>query len=140
MALWVLQVGVLDGLLPTSPREELAKKYKEDVELRRIQADNLIAQLLSETPKLDVADALLSTDAAVALAGQIAGIEFEQLASQRRHIGSLRDLSPRLRSKLRRARRIRNTAIHDPPSIRKADVEYLIAVAKELRSLVKRRT
>ena len=44
----------------------------------RIQVRNLTVQLLKETPKLDVADALLSTD--VALVGQIAGIEFELLA------------------------------------------------------------
>ena len=92
MALWVLQVGVLDGVLRTPPREELAKDYEElakdygkDAELRRIQARNLTVQLLNEMSKLDVADALLDTD--VALAGQIAGIEFELLvvaASQRR--------------------------------------------------------
>ena len=76
MALWVLQVGVLDGVLRTPPREELAKDYGKDAELRRIQTRNLTVQLLSEMSKLDVADALLDTD--VALAGQIAGIEFER--------------------------------------------------------------
>ena len=143
MALWTLQLGVLDGLLPLPEREELKKDYKEDVELRRIQARNLTVQLLKETPKLDVADALLSTD--VALAGQIAGIEFEQLASQRsgaggqqeliQYIDRLCELYPRLRPKLHHARKIRNAAIHDPTSINRAKVECLIAVARELQSL-----
>ena len=150
MALWVLQVGVLDGWLLLPDRDELKKGYKEDVELRRIQARNLTVQLLKETPKLDVADALLDTD--VALAGQIAGIEFELLvvaASQRsgaggqqeliQYIDSLCGLYPHLRPKLHHARKIRNAAIHDPASINRAKVECLIAVARELQSLIKRR-
>lgn len=147
MALWALQVGVLDGVLPTPPKEELAKDYEEDTELRRIQTRNLTVQLLKEMSKLDVADALLDTD--VALAGQIAGIEFEQLASQRsglsgqqeliQHIDRLCDLHPRLCPKLHRARRNRNAAIHSGDSISRADVEFLIAVAKKLQSIEKRR-
>ena len=36
MALWALQVGVLDGMLRRrGQREEVAKDYEEDVELRR---------------------------------------------------------------------------------------------------------
>ena len=151
MALWTLQIGVLDRL-PTMPsRERLAKDYEKDIELRRIQARNLTVQLLKETPKLDVADALLSTD--VALAGQIAGIEFELLvvaASQRegeerekelkQHIDNLGSRYGDLRSELHSARKIRNTAIHAPDSIRRAEVERLIAVTRELQSLVERRT
>ena len=102
------------------------------------------------TPKLDVADALVSADAA--LAGQIAGIEFELLvvaASQRegekrqkelrQHIDSLGSRYDHLRSKLHSAREIRNTAIHTPASIRRAEVDRLIAVTRELQSLVGRR-
>ena len=145
MALWALQIGVLDGLLPKRQREELAKNYEEDVELRRIQARNLTRQLLG-TPKLDVADALLSTDPA--LAGQIAGIEFELAVvavSQRRgeeqpkelgqHIESLGSRYDHLRSELHTARVIRNTAIHAPASIRREKVERLIAVTRKLQSL-----
>ena len=151
MALWTLQIGVLDRL-PTMPsREGLAKDHEEDIELRRIQARNLTVQLLEETPKLDVADALLSTD--VALAGQIAGIEFELLvvaASQRegekrekelrQHIDNLGSRYDHLRSKLHSAREIRNTAIHAPDSIRPAKVERLIAVTRELQFLEEQRT
>ena len=142
MALWVLQVGVLDGVLPTP----LAKDYEEDTELRRIQTRNLTVQLLRETSKLDVADALLDTD--VALAGQIAGIEFELLvvaASQRggeqrqkalkQHIDSLGPPYGRLRRQLHDARCIRNNVVHDPKSLVPADIEYLIIVAKKLQSL-----
>ena len=151
MALWVLQVGVLDGVLPTPPREELAKDYEEDAELRRIQTRNLTVQLLNEMSKLDVADALIDTD--VALAGQIAGIEFELLvvaASQRggeqrqktleQHIDSLGLPYRRLRRQLNDARFIRNNAIHNPKSVIPADVEYLIIVAKKLQSLEKKPT
>ena len=148
MALWALQVGVLDKMLPLRSREELAKGYEKDIELRRVQARNLTKQLF-ETAKLDVADALLSTN--VAIASQIAGIEFEQLvmaASRaksgkreglRRHIKDLGDLCPRLRGKLHRAGDIRNAAIHNPASINRTKVEYLIAVARELQSCEKRR-
>ena len=148
MALWALQVGVLDKMLPLRSREELAKDYEKDIELRRIQARNLTKQLF-ETAKLDVADALLSTN--VAIAGQIAGIEFEQLvmaasrtkSGERRellqHINSLSDLYPRLRSRLHCARKIRNAAIHNPASINRTKVEHLIAVARELQSCEKRR-
>lgn len=139
MALWALQVGALDGLLPKRQREELAKAYEEDVELRRIQARNLTKQLL-ETAKLDVADALVTTEPAIA--GQIAGIEFEQrvmAASQRgrdlkENIDNLCRSNPRLYSKLDCARRIRNKAIHRPTSVRQADVKCLIAVARDLQS------
>ena len=152
MALWALQVGVLDGMLrKRRQREEVAKDYKEDVELRRIQTWNLTRQLLKGTPKLDVADALLSADAA--LAGQIAGIEFELLvvaASQReceeqqkelrQHIDSLGSRYDHLRSELHSAREIRNTAIHAPDSIRPAKVERLIAVTRKLQFLEEQRT
>lgn len=144
MALWALQVGVLDGMLPKRQREELAKDCEEDVELRRIQAWNLTKQLF-ETAKLDVADALVTTEPAIA--GQIAGIEFERLvmaASLRsreklqpglkENIDRLCRSDPRLYSKLDRARRIRNKAIHRPTSIRQADVKCLIAVARDLQS------
>ena len=132
-------------------REEVAKDYEEDVELRRIQTWNLTRQLLKGRPKLDVADALLSADAA--LAGQIAGIEFELLvvaASQRegeegqkelrQHIDSLGSRYDDLRSELHSAREIRNAAIHDPGSIRPAKVERLIAVTRELQFLEEQRT
>ena len=144
MALWTLQVGVLDGMLPPECREELAKAHKEDADLRRIQARNLTVQLLNEMPKLHVADALLDTD--VALAGQIAGIEFELLVvaasprsrekpppELRQHIDSLGTPYRLLHSKLHRAREIRNTAIHAPSSISRENVEFLIEVAKEMQ-------
>ncbi len=150
MALWVLQVGVLDGLLPMPLRAGLAKDHEEDAELRRIQARNLTKQLF-ETAKLDVADALLTT--VPAIAGQIAGVEFEQLVvaaslasggdshqKLRQHINSLGAPYRHLRRKLHQVADIRNDAIHDPESTTPADVEYLIAVARKLQSLVERRT
>ena len=148
MALWVLQVGVLDGLLPMPLRAGLAKDHEEDAELRRIQARNLTKQLF-ETAKLDVADALLTT--VPAIAGQIAGVEFEQLVvaaslasggdshqKLRQHINSLGTPYRHLRRELHQVANIRNDAIHDPESTTPADVEYLIAVARKLQSVIER--
>ena len=50
---------------------------------------------------------------------------------------SMCKLHPRLCSELHRSRRIRNAAIHNPASVAKADVEYLINVARKLQPLGK---
>ena len=141
MALWALQVGVLDRRLPAEQRDGLKESYERDVWLRQIQTGNLTSQLLSENPKLDVAEYLLGTE--FVLAGQIAGIEFEQEVGGR--VGSagsarqdLRDLINRfepshLRPGLHKARIIRNDAIHQPDKVTKKDVEFLIKMAREVK-------
>ena len=142
MALWVLHVGVLDGRLPEEQRRGLKESYERDVPLRQIATRNLTSQLLSENTKLRIAEYLLSTN--VALAGQIAGIEFEQAVGKRlRSAGSARqdetlhDLINRfqrsdIRSDLHRAREIRNDAIHQPDKVTKEGVEFLIEMAREV--------
>ena len=81
MALWVLQVGVLDGALKNALGEDgneyraLLQGYKEDWALREIRVGNLTRQLFDELERWELAEALLATD--VHLAGQIASIEFE---------------------------------------------------------------
>lgn len=62
----------------------LAKACKRDWALRQMQARNLTVQLFSERSKIELAEALLGTDVPQArqIAGQIAGIEFEQLVGQ----------------------------------------------------------
>ena len=75
MALWALQVGVLDKRLPAAQREPLEGGYRRDRPLRQLATRNLTKQLFAETGELDVAEALLDTKPA--LAAMIAGIEFE---------------------------------------------------------------
>lgn len=77
MALWVLQVGVVDGLLRGHrDYEMLQEAYKKDGQLRAIQVGNLTARLFRDLSRADLAEALLATNAE--LAGQIAAIEFER--------------------------------------------------------------
>lgn len=81
MALWTLQVGVLDRPpLGGERRDALERAYKRDSALWQIQASNLTALLFSERSRIQLAEALLTTDERIA--GQIAGIEFEQLTRQ----------------------------------------------------------
>ena len=143
MALWALQVGVLeDKLLPPQQRDALEPSYRRDAWLRQLQTRNLVAHLLSQD-KLDIAESLLTTD--VKLAGQIAGIEFEQLVGER--FGppgdeGLNELIVRAggpdTSRLHRARRTRNQAIHQPRGLRRTDVECLISTARWVKSLPRR--
>ena len=158
MALWALQVGVLDQRLPEQS-EPLKQAYDKDVQLRRLTTRNLTKQLFAETGELDVADALLDSD--TALAGKIAGIEFEQLVSKRvlgaggkgveRPVSlpcclgkdqTLRQLidafTPRdMREQLHHAREIRNRAVHCPLCMAKEDVRELIEVARKVHRLIK---
>ena len=144
MALWALQVGVRDGLLPHEHAHALRRDYEKDTALRQLATRNLIVQLFSENPKLDVAEALLSTD--VAVAGQLAGIEFEQLVGKRvgvrkghgaqQSLKALIDRLPyeRLRNRCHDARCIRNRAIHEPGSVKRQEVEFLVKVAREVKT------
>lgn len=141
MALWALQVGVLeDKLLPSPQRDALEKSYRNDALLPQLQTRNLTVHLFSEKNKLDIAESLLATD--VELAGQIAGIEFERLVGQR--FGSpgttgrddsletlINRASEPAASRLHKARWIRNQAIHEPKGLKRADVERLISTARQ---------
>ena len=143
MALWALQVGVLDHRVPAEQRDGLKESYERDVWLRQIQTGNLTSQLLSENPKLDVAEYLLDTD--IEIAGQIAGIELElfvgdcvRSAWSARQDETLYDLinhfePSHMRPDLHKARIIRNDAIHQPAKVTKKDVEFLIKMAREVK-------
>ena len=91
MALWVLQVGVLDNLLanhlPGTQCKALKREFKQDAKLREIRVGNLTRQLFSDISRAELAEALLATN--VELAAQVAGIEFER--SVRRLTGAERD-------------------------------------------------
>ena len=81
MALWVLQVGVVDGLLRGHAEyETLQVAYSADSKLRAIQVGNLARRLFEEMSRPDLAEALLDTN--LELAGQIAAIEFERAVKE----------------------------------------------------------
>lgn len=139
MALWALQVGVLEQPLQSGEQQHLQDEYARDEEIRQMHARNLTVQLLSETPKLDLAEALLTTD--VPLAGQIAGVEFEQLVGKWLGVRlgeTLKQMIERSGCKgeeqanLHDARDVRNDAIHHPQSVTKPRVRILIATARKV--------
>ena len=144
MALWALQVGVLeDELLPPTQRDALEERYLEDAQLQQLQTRNLTKQLFSEKTKLHIAESLLGTN--VALAGQIAGIEFEQLVGKRwpgfnGRYDSLNLLIEQAghpaSERLHDARQIRNRAIHEPKDLMRDEVERLIGTARWLERLL----
>lgn len=146
MALWALRLGVLEGRLPAEIRKPLEKCHERDVRLRQLQTRNLTVHLFSEHDKLDLATLLLGTDDAVPIAGQIAGIEFEQRVgkavgvakrgkgarewSLKRMIDVLPD--PTLRPACHHAREIRNRAIHSPECVEREEIEFLIETARKV--------
>lgn len=144
MALWVLQMGVVDGLLRGHPDYELLQEaYKNDARLRAIQVGNLTARLFRDLSRADLAEALLATNAE--LAGQIAAIEFERsikdLAAAHPD-DSLPKVVERLRSDLRlnmeaavrwtQAVVTRNRAIHPGTAPTAREVRELIKAMREV--------
>lgn len=90
MALWVLQMGVLEGRLKNSENYgALRDGFRQDSKLRQIQVRNLTKRLFDESnmSRLELAEALVATD--VKAAGQIAGVEFER--SMKRLAGAVPD-------------------------------------------------
>ena len=164
MALWVLQVGVLDEYLlkdgfPEGEHEKLQEGFSKDSRLREVRVENLTKQLFSDLSRTELAEALLETDSN--LAGKIAGIHFEKfvrLLTNARSEDNLRNLvhhklpslilahySDRRRSKAiiakcKEARRIRNLAIHLDPEPKKDEVRQLIKAMKEVDKMWKSRS
>ena len=144
MALWVLQVGVVDGLLRGHrDYEMLQEAYKNDARLRAIQVGNLTARLFRDLSRADLAEALLATNAE--LAGQIAAIEFERSVKDLATADpdeSLREIVKRLRSDLRldaeaavrwtQAVMTRNRAIHPGIAPTEREVRELIKAMREV--------
>ena len=150
MALWVLQVGVLDGLLKGLPGvddyEALRAAFDRDRQLRAIRVGNLTQQLFEDLSRPNLAEALSESadgdQQRVDLAGQIAGIEFERFVEQiaRRRgvpVGTLREMVLALRPETdeipvswRNAVTTRNKAVHARhPSV--GDIGRLIAAMKQ---------
>ena len=150
MALWVLQVGVLDDdllerKLPDEGFESLRRGFENDSKLREIRVGNLARQFFSDDENafcrlspVELAEALLPTD--YELAGQIAGIEFERILRKCTREASC-DLAkimdthalrlPRIFPTIKpgfwkRARTTRNWAVHQNRRLTKERVEELI--------------
>ena len=158
MALWVLQVGVLDGVLEAGDYEgeceTLRREYERDTKLRAIRVRNLSHQLFEEMSRPQLAEALLEGAAndkqgqkRIDLAGQIAGIEFERFVVQlagkrpseeRKLIEMVRELRPeRMDSSVswRNAVKTRNKAVHlENPSVQ--DIRRLIVAMQEAKRQV----
>lgn len=126
MALWTLEVGVLEGRLrgPLSDQEyeRLYAGYREDVRLREIRVGNLTRELFGDLSRPELAEALFATN--IELASQIAGIEFERSVRRRLRVdpgdreslgsmvGRLQPRSEVDKSQLERAVKTRNQAVH----------------------------
>lgn len=158
MALWTLQVGVLDsGLLKRhadydGQARAIEQGFGADIGLRQLRARNLIKPLFDELSKLQLAEALLPTD--LGIAGQIAGIEFEYWVRRwldqdrvRRWpdqggeweglytiIRASRDRCGGMHDRLQDAREIRNDAVHDPDRLTPCRVQRLIKTARSARA------
>lgn len=139
MALWVLQRGILSGILPQS--KELAAAHRGDKELRGIRCRNLAQGLFSGIARLDLAEALLPLN--VPLAGELAAMEFEREVRRfARATGEedLRDVIARLNrdggidgithGTWQAARRLRNDALHANRTLLLQEVARLVKAAR----------
>ena len=162
MALWVLQLGVLDNILadhlPKNEYKALQDGFRQDSKLREIRVGNLTRQIFSDMPRVELAEALLATN--VELAGQIAGIEFERSVKRLTQTrpddySSLRHLvNDRLPDRIRetcqdeyesrkileecnRAVGTRNKAVHWDRAPRKEEVERLIKTMMKIKQMEK---
>lgn len=160
MALWVLQVGVLDDdLLKRSlPEEEdfesLRRGFANDSKLREIRVGNLARQFLSDDEnavcrlsRVALSEALLPTN--FVLAGQIAGIELERKLRKctreascdlakivEIHVPRLAPIFPTIKPGFwKRAVTTRNWAVHHDPRLTKERVEELIRGLVEIERM-----
>jgi hypothetical protein len=129
MALWVLQVGVLDGLLGDS--SHLVSQFWLDDDLQAIRGRNLSRDLLL-VPRLTLARALADHD--VDLAGQLASVEFERklrirlAASEHEELATAinrSEASAETKNKWHRLRRVRNRVIHGKVQVSAEEVRSL---------------
>ena len=149
MALWVLQVGVLEGELrgeiADDEFEALEAGFRQDVKLREVRVANLTKQLFKDLSWTELAEALLPTNHA--LAGPIAGVELERLVKEKTNAKAedrlwelVRKRLPSLVSTedaalLREAVEIRDEAIHMNPWPCRERVRRLVDAIKRLEVL-----
>ena len=152
MALWVLQIGVLERRLKDHEDHEILRKLREDFrqdsKLREIQARNPTKHLFRPDTmhRLDLAEALLSSD--LQFSSQIDGIEFERSIKRKTKANTrnglrdevdkfCRDKSYDIRRDCKRALNTRNKVVHpDPkPSLDKPEIENLIKITRQINSM-----
>lgn len=160
MALWTLQLGVLDEMLadhlPKVEYEALWDGFRQDSKLREIRVGNLTRQIFSDMTRGELSEALLATNSE--LAGQIAAIEFER--SVKRMVGAKpgdkeslrklvddvlpdrirealrdRDESGRLIIECKEAVSTRNKVIHPERTWRKEEIVKLIQTMNKINEM-----
>ena len=135
-ALWVLHERCFGG----APDEPTRRAYDADRFIRSLRAENLMKRFLEDSTYAQLAHSLLGTNHV--LAGQLGGIDFEQMVRSRMPSDGnwdevdLRELIYELerkgiidtvtRVKWQRARKTRNQAIHMNPPPERAEVKALI--------------
>lgn len=150
MALWVLQMGVLEERLKGDDNyDALWEGFRQDAELRKIQVRNLTGRLFDESvmSRLELAEALVTAD--VQAAGQIAGIEFER--SMKRLAGATpddtlhgvvnefcqgrSDLDVEFQVGCRKAVKTRNKVMHPDRALTIQEVERLIGIVRKIEKM-----
>lgn len=152
MALWALQVGILDGgplkrdAKHAAQARAIEAAFDDDIGLQQLRTRNLIKPLFDEFSELRLAEALLPTD--FEIAGKLAGIEFECWIRRWLGKGAYRDDKNSLHDVIRTGcyrqnrssyeeldsvRKTRNDAIHDPERLTSRRVQKLIAAAKKAK-------
>ena len=138
IALWVLH----ERCLGSAPDAATLKEYEGDRFIRRLRAENLMKRFLNDSTYAQLAHSLLRTDHV--LAGQLGGIEFEQMVRRRVPPGRNRDdidlrviinelrrdeiIDTFTQVRWHRARITRNQAIHMNPPPDPSEVEQLIGL------------
>ena len=149
MALWVLQIGVLERRFKDHEDQEILRRLREDFrqdsKLREIQARNLTKHLFRPDTmhRLDLAEALLSSD--LQFAGQIAGIEFERSIKRKTKANPkdglrnevekfCRGKPYNIRSDCEADLNTRNRAAHpDPkPPLDRMEIENLVNITRQI--------
>ena len=168
MALWALQLGVLENRLPDEEHKCLKgclkEEFKQDPKLQEIRARNLTGQPFSDISRVELAEALLESGVAnnIQLAGQIAGIEFERLVRQlvgntrNDTLGSLihderklpklvggickdESLARRFIADCKDAISTRNKAVHSNRPLKREEVARLMRVVRKLERMKERK-
>ena len=149
MALWVLQLGVVEGRLKDHLDEteylNLRDGFERDRVLRDIRMSNLARQLFQGIPRLDLARALANAGY-LEIAGQIAGCELERRVANRLSIAAdsdmkLRDMIDEAWSgrgpkhKYQRAVDVRNQAVHRQ-EVTREEMESLIKAVESVKAHV----
>jgi len=140
MALWVLQLGVIEQRL--DGWEPLFEEFRADRRLAAIRVRNLTESLFETMSRSDLAEALLPTNRE--LSSEIAALEFERAVrtlTRASNENTLRDLVQQFyrsgnlsrdeRLRWTNAVKLRNRAVHKSPPLGQGMAEELVQVMRE---------